>query len=57
VIAEVYPALWSRKFATEGRTPDQHDAFEPQWGNRNPRPEGRSAFYSAASASYAIPAR
>ena len=26
-IAEVYPALWSRNFALEDRTPDQHDAF------------------------------
>ena len=26
-IAEVYPALWSRGFAKEGRTGDQHDAF------------------------------
>jgi hypothetical protein len=26
-IAEVYPALWSRGFANEGRTSDQHDAF------------------------------
>lgn len=26
-IAEVYPALWSRTFAREGRTGDQHDAF------------------------------
>jgi hypothetical protein len=26
-IAEVYPSLWSRSFANEGRTPDQHDAF------------------------------
>ncbi len=26
-IAEVYPALWSRGFADEGRTSDQHDAF------------------------------
>lgn len=26
-IAEVYPALWSRSFANEGRTGDQHDAF------------------------------
>jgi hypothetical protein len=24
-IAEVYPALWSRGFANEGRTGDQHD--------------------------------
>jgi len=27
VIAEVYPALWSRSFANEGRTGDQHDAY------------------------------
>jgi hypothetical protein len=27
VIAEVYPALWSRGFAREGRTGDQHDAY------------------------------
>ena len=26
-IVEVYPALWSRSFAREGRTDDQHDAF------------------------------
>jgi hypothetical protein len=26
-IAEVYPSLWSRSFANEGRTLDQHDAF------------------------------
>ena len=26
-IVEVYPALWSRTFANEGRTGDQHDAF------------------------------
>ena len=26
-IAEVYPALWSRRFAQETRTGDQHDAF------------------------------
>jgi hypothetical protein len=26
-IAEVYPALWSRRFTNEGRTGDQHDAF------------------------------
>jgi len=26
-IAEVYPALWSRGFAREDRTGDQHDAF------------------------------
>jgi hypothetical protein len=27
VIAEVYPALWSRAFPVDGRTPDQQDAF------------------------------
>ena len=26
-IAEVYPALWSHNFPSEGRSPDQHDAF------------------------------
>jgi hypothetical protein len=26
-IVEVYPVLWSRSFAREGRTPDQHDAW------------------------------
>ncbi len=26
-VAEVYPALWSRGFAHEGRTADQHDAY------------------------------
>jgi hypothetical protein len=27
VVAEVYPALWSRTFPSAGRTPDQQDAF------------------------------
>lgn len=27
VVAEVYPALWSRTFPNEGRTPDQQDAY------------------------------
>ena len=27
MVAEVYPALWSRSFPSAGRTPDQHDAF------------------------------
>lgn len=27
VIAEVYPALWNKIFPSEGRTPDQQDAF------------------------------
>lgn len=27
IIAEVYPSLWSRRFPSAGRTPDQHDAW------------------------------
>lgn len=27
VVAEVYPALWSRTFPSGGRTPDQQDAY------------------------------
>jgi hypothetical protein len=27
VVAEIYPRLWSRSFPSDGRTPDQHDAF------------------------------
>jgi hypothetical protein len=27
VVAEVYPSVWNRSFAREGRTPDQHDAY------------------------------
>lgn len=27
VIAEVYPALWSRTYRVDGRSPDQHDAY------------------------------
>ncbi|MFW5836432.1 MAG: hypothetical protein ACOCVM_00385 [Desulfovibrionaceae bacterium] len=27
VVAETYPALWSKDFPREGRTPDQHDAY------------------------------
>ncbi len=27
VVAEVYPSLWSRSFAREGRNADQHDAY------------------------------
>ena len=27
VVAEVYPSLWSRTFAREGRSADQHDAY------------------------------
>lgn len=35
VIAEVYPALWNRTFPSEGRTPDQQDAYSvAQWLRR-----------------------
>jgi hypothetical protein len=35
VIAEVYPALWSRSFAREGRGADQHDAYSvARWLSR-----------------------
>ena len=34
-IAEVYPALWSRRFAREGRTGDQHNAYSiAAWRSR-----------------------
>jgi hypothetical protein len=42
-IVEVYPALWSRSFANEGRTRDQHDAFSvAAWLSRADR-DGRFA--------------
>jgi len=35
VIAEVYPALWSKGFAKEGRSGDQHDAYSAaEWMRR-----------------------
>ncbi len=35
-IVEVYPSLWSRTFARDGRTADQHDAFSvAQWLRRS----------------------
>ena len=44
-IAEVYPALWSRGFAREGRTGDQHDAFSvAAWLSRAARDGSLSAF-------------
>jgi hypothetical protein len=44
-IAEVYPALWSRDFANEGRTGDQHDAFSiAAWLSRADR-DGRLAAF------------
>jgi hypothetical protein len=36
VIAEVYPALWSRTFPTEGRDSHQHDAYSvARWMQQN----------------------
>jgi hypothetical protein len=44
-IAEVYPALWSRGFATEGRTGDQHDAYSiAAWLSRADRDGSLSAY-------------
>lgn len=44
-IAEVYPALWSRQFASEGRTRDQHDAFSiAAWLSRADREGSLGAF-------------
>jgi hypothetical protein len=38
VVAEVYPALWSRTFPSAGRTPDQQDAFAiAKWFQRADR--------------------
>jgi hypothetical protein len=47
VIAEVYPALWSRGFAREGRTGDQHDAFSiAAWLSRADRNGSLVAFFN-----------
>jgi len=44
-IAEVYPALWSRGFAREGRTADQHDAFSiAAWLSRADRDGSLAVF-------------
>lgn len=44
-IAEVYPALWSRGFANDGRTPDQHDAFSiAAWLSRADRDGSLGAY-------------
>ena len=35
VIVEVYPSLWSRSFAREGRASDQNDAYSvAEWMSR-----------------------
>jgi hypothetical protein len=44
-IAEVYPALWSRSFAPEDRTGDQHDAFSiAAWFRRADRDGSLAGF-------------
>ena len=44
-IAEVYPALWRRSFANEGRTGDQHDAYcIAAWLSRADRNGSLAAF-------------
>ena len=44
-IAEVYPALWSRSFAKEDRTGDQHDSFSiAAWLSRADRNCSLAAF-------------
>ena len=44
-IAEVYPALWSRGFAREDRTSNQHDAFSiAAWLSRADRDGSLTAF-------------
>jgi hypothetical protein len=44
-MAEVYPSLWRRGFAPEGRTPDQHDAFcIAAWLSRADRDGSLAAF-------------
>jgi len=48
-IAEVYPALWSRNFASEGRTRDQHDAFSiAAWLSRADRDGSLAALLQPA---------
>ncbi|RQV93531.1 hypothetical protein EH220_08140 [bacterium] len=43
VIAEVYPSLWSRGFAQEGRSADQHDAYSVASWMRNADLDGSLA--------------
>jgi hypothetical protein len=47
VIAEVYPVLWSRGFAREDRTGDQHDAWSvAEWLRRADRDGSLEAAFS-----------
>ncbi len=51
-VVEVYPSLWKHAYASEGRTPDQHDAFAVatwlQQADRDGRLQG--AFHPALRA-------
>ena len=48
-IAEVYPALWSRSFAREDRTGDQHDAYSiAAWLSRADREGNLTGFLNPA---------
>jgi hypothetical protein len=51
VIAEVYPALWSRNFPSEGRDSHQQDAFSiAQWMSAQDRAGRLSTFFEPALA-------
>jgi len=46
VVAEVYPALWSKTFPSAGRTPDQQDAFAiAKWLQRADRDGSLEKFF------------
>lgn len=46
-IAEVYPSLWSRRSPSDGRTPDQHDAWcVAEWMQRADLGGGLSEFFT-----------
>jgi hypothetical protein len=45
VVMEVYPSLWSRNFACEGRDPDQHDAYSAAAWMRRADLEGSLAAF------------
>lgn len=40
-VVEVYPALWKHAYASEGRTPDQHDAYSVATWLREADQDGR----------------
>lgn len=48
-VAEVYPALWKHAFPSEGRTPDQHDAYSAAAWLRQADLDGRLKGFLAPS--------